>query len=136
VPGIAYEATTVAEGAARASPGLAEKHYSPHARLVVVPGGAATSDAAADFSRAGARVAAIVWSDEARAACEAAKQRGLVAVLRVLGDDADAYGRDLFAALFDVDEAGSDVVVVERVPDEASWWAVNDRLRRAAARGE
>lgn len=131
VPDAVYEESTAAEGAARASPGLAAKHYAPRARLVLVDG-ANVAGAADELARAGARVAAVVWSDATDAAVASAKARAVVAVSRTLGPGAEAYARDLFAALFDVDEAGCDVVLVERVPEEPAWWAVQDRLRRAA----
>jgi L-threonylcarbamoyladenylate synthase len=46
--------------------------------------------------------------------------------------DAESYGHAIFAALHDADAASLDVLVIERVPDDPAWWAVADRLRRAA----
>jgi L-threonylcarbamoyladenylate synthase len=43
-----------------------------------------------------------------------------------------AYASKLFGVLHALDEAGCDVIVVERVPDDAEWLGVRDRLSRAA----
>jgi L-threonylcarbamoyladenylate synthase len=133
VPDLVYEAVTVTGDEARLSPGLAAKHYAPRARVVLVAG---PDDLASEVSRAtsaGLRVGVLAWSLEARArlrAPTAAPAPNLV--LRILPEDAEAYAHELFAALHAVDEAGCDTVVIERVPAGQAWWAVADRLRRAA----
>jgi L-threonylcarbamoyladenylate synthase len=48
-------------------------------------------------------------------------------------DDALRYGHDLYANLRRLDASGAKRILVEAPPAEASWEAVNDRLRRAAA---
>lgn len=56
--------------------------------------------------------------------------RGAAAeVLMPLG--AEEYGARLYAALRELDEAGVEVIVVERPPVGPEWEAVADRLRRA-----
>lgn len=45
---------------------------------------------------------------------------------------ADAYGARLYAALRELDDAGLEVILLERPPQGADWEAVLDRLRRAA----
>jgi len=134
LPELTYQAVTVAGDAARASPGLASKHYAPRTRVVLAARGDVVVAAAAHSSREGARIGAIVWSPEARTALDAASRSGglVLARLSVLPEDAEGYGRAIFAALHDADEATLDALVVERVPDEPAWWAVADRLRRAA----
>jgi len=52
-------------------------------------------------------------------------------VLR-LPADATGYAARLYDALHTLDDAGCDVIVVERVPDSPAWVGVADRLRRAA----
>ena len=47
-------------------------------------------------------------------------------------DAPEAYGRALYAAFYDMDEAKVDVIVVERPPASDAWWAIADRLARAA----
>jgi L-threonylcarbamoyladenylate synthase len=120
-PAIAYEAVTAREGEARPSPGLASKHYAPRAR-VVVAAPSAVDAAVAHAARAGAKVAAVVVGSAGQSA----------APRLVLPASPEGYARGLYAALHAVDEAGSDVVVIEDVPStDPAWWAVVDRLTRA-----
>lgn len=149
-PRVVYDANPLtiptANEAARASPGLASKHYAPRARVILVD---ARSDVArlAREAKAGApgraRVGAIVWSEEARASMAAGpgvaspEPAGASStahdLLVLLPGDADGYARALFAAFYDADDAKVDILLVEQVPDSPEWWAVRDRLRRAAA---
>ena len=71
------------------------------------------------------RVGVVVWSAEARS------ETG-VAFRALLPEDPEGYAHGIFAALHEADEASLDVLVLERVPDSPAWWAVADRLRRAA----
>lgn len=43
------------------------------------------------------------------------------------------YAHDLYANLRALDEAGADLILVERPPDATAWSAISDRLSRAAA---
>ncbi|MNC85808.1 SUA5 domain protein [compost metagenome] len=47
--------------------------------------------------------------------------------------DAAGYAHALYASLRRLDEAGCDVLLVERPPQSPEWAAINDRLARAAA---
>lgn len=49
----------------------------------------------------------------------------------LMPNSAEAYGARLYAALRELDEAGLEVIVVERPPQDSDWEAVLDRLRRA-----
>jgi len=49
-------------------------------------------------------------------------------------DEAAAYEQALYACLRSFDALGSERILIERPPAEASWAAVRDRLQRAAAR--
>lgn len=51
---------------------------------------------------------------------------------RQLAEDPEAYARDVYAALRELDRAGAELIVVEAPPVEPEWAAVNDRLARAA----
>ncbi len=126
---IAYRVETAAVDASRASPGMAAKHYSPRGRVVGVDGPDGVADAAADAVGRGARVGALTWSAAARDGATAAGAH----LVRVLPAEPVGYARALFAALHDMDSDRCDVIVIEAVPDAADWWAVADRLRRAAA---
>jgi L-threonylcarbamoyladenylate synthase len=118
---VAVASAHVADGAARPSPGMMDRHYSPTAHVVV-----AESDAARRVALA-----------------EATKGRRVVAMTRMPIDDpaitvwpmpdgAAEYARLLYGMLHRADAEGYDVVVVEAVPGGAAWDGVRDRLRRAA----
>jgi len=47
-------------------------------------------------------------------------------------NDAEAYGRQLYAILHQIDQAGFDCILVEAVPDDLGWQAIKDRLQRAS----
>lgn len=133
-PSVAYEtgASTVAGGAARASPGMASKHYAPRATVELVP--TASFGGALDAALAGRRpVAAIAWSEEGGTAIQT-HARSLV-FDAMLPNDPAGYARGLFAAFYDADEAGAAKLIVEAVPAGEGWWAVADRLRRATSAG-
>lgn len=127
-----------ADDEARASPGLARKHYAPRARVLLERGGAEVVRIARDLARGGARAAALVWSAEARDAAGRRKSEPPEAPEPVrfvtMPSTPEGYARALYAALHDLDEAKVDAIVVERPPAGEAWWAIEDRLARAAAR--
>ncbi|MDB5221016.1 MAG: hypothetical protein JWO86_8943 [Myxococcaceae bacterium] len=125
VPEVVYDTITFTGDAARASPGLASKHYAPRTRVVLAQAGAGFSAALAEAARDVTRVGIVVWSAEAK------RDVGFTFVA-TLPPDPEGYGRAIFAALHDADAASLDILVIERVPDDPGWWAVADRLRRAA----
>lgn len=134
VPSVVYEDLTVVGDVARASPGLASKHYAPRARVQLVDTSEVTS--AVRDAGAGGPVCAIVWSEETRRALEhTATHEKLAVIVTLMPSDAEGYARGLFAALHSVEASGAASVVIERVPDSPEWWAVADRLRRAAHEG-
>ena len=49
-----------------------------------------------------------------------------------LPNNPKAYGRRLYASLHEIDCFGFDCLLVEELPPEEDWWAVNNRLVRAA----
>jgi len=53
--------------------------------------------------------------------------------VRVMPTDLEAYARDLFALLRELDSVGVEVIVVETVPETGLGRTIMDRLRRAAA---
>ena len=125
VPDVAYDAITITGDAARASPGLASKHYAPRTRVVLAEGGAKFFANLREITAKAGRVGVVVWSAEAKTERD-------VAFRTVLPDDPEGYAHGIFAALHEADEASLDILVLERVPDAPAWWAVADRLRRAA----
>ena len=113
-------AGTVEGEAARSSPGMMDRHYSPRAPLVVVD--AAELPMIAERERAAGR---IVGALTLSAATDAARTIRMPA-------DAAGYASRLFASLHELDEVACDVIIVERVPDSPEWLGVQDRLMRAA----
>jgi L-threonylcarbamoyladenylate synthase len=139
-PEVAYETIALDDDRARASPGLASKHYAPRTRVVLADHGASFLEQLLRVAQAGQRVGAIVWSTDAKRDVRAASRSGgptlaplaTLASFASLPSDAEGYAHAIFAALHDADAANLDALVVERVPDAAEWWAVADRLARAA----
>lgn len=133
---VAAPATVADDGVARASPGLAAKHYSPRAKVVLADAGAASVAAAVDHARAGEHASALLWSRDAHDAMgRGAKERDSAPELVrfvTMPADPEAYARALYAAFYDLDAAKVDVIVVERPPADDAWWAIADRLNRAA----
>lgn len=125
-PRVAYETVTVEGDAARAAPGMAAKHYAPRTKVVLAERAGGVARAIAAWSADRSRVGAIVVTDAGRRAAEGCSP------LLELPEDPEEYAHALFAALHTVDAAGVELLVIEEVPDDASWWAVRDRLTRAA----
>jgi len=123
LPDVVYETLTLTDDAPRAAPGLASKHYAPRARVVLVP-----APSLLEAATAAGRVSVIAWSDAARLALASAP----LTHVALLPPDATGYAHSLFAALHAADAAAVDLVVIESVPLDPAWWAVADRLRRAA----
>lgn len=130
LPDLVYEPLAESDATAvRRSPGLALRHYAPRTRVVLAARGPNLAEALRDLPTEG-RFGAIVWSAEAHAGLQHAGPT--LSFLTVLPSDAVAYAHDLFAALHNADAAGLDALIIESVPDAPAWWAVRDRLRRAA----
>lgn len=102
-----------------AAPGMLESHYAPRKPVHV-------GDIDALLRRfAGRRIGIISFRQEHPGhRCEVLSERG---------DLAEA-ARNLFAVLRDLDASECAVILAERFPDEGLGRAINDRLRRAAAR--
>jgi L-threonylcarbamoyladenylate synthase len=109
------------------SPGLLPKHYSPKARLILLP-----------------------WRDEqdlAQKISGYSVQRDKIHVIAhhaiplrqnfgrvsVIPHDAEAFARAIYAELHQCDEAGAELIVVETLPPGEEWRGIADRLTRAAS---
>src|SRR5712691_9399033 len=110
--------------AAGRSPGLRYRHYAPRAEVVLVDPGSGET-AVQPWLEAGRPVALVT---QRRIALERA---GLT--VRLMPTDLEAYARDLFALLRELDSVGVEVIVVEAVPETGLGRTIMDRLRRAAA---
>jgi L-threonylcarbamoyladenylate synthase len=114
----------VCEGALGDSPrvsGALASHYAPHTRTQLL-----TREELVERAR---RYATLGQSVLVLAVGRAVD--GLEG--RVLPDDPDAYGHDLYAALRELDARRADHLLVEAPPAQRAWFAVLDRLGRAAA---
>lgn len=102
---------------------MLERHYAPQARLILFD---AVEDALVrktlETYPAG-MVGAVVLAS-------AARPPG-ARTLR-LPNQAAGYGRALYQALHQLDDAGVAVILVQRPPAAPEWAAVHDRLQRAA----
>jgi L-threonylcarbamoyladenylate synthase len=111
----------IAGESARPGPGMLEKHYAPRAKVVLV----ASSDVGVrvEHERAnGLHVGALVVNSSVEPTPE---------IIRMPADP-PGYATALYASLHALDDAGCDVIVVEKLPETNAWLAVRDRLARAA----
>ena len=106
------------------APGMLAAHYAPAAPLLVMEADLLL-DLAATLTRQGKRVAVLARS---------ALQPLLAGLIwQTAAADAQTYAHDLYANLRTLDATGSDVILVEQLPQQPEWIAINDRLGRAAA---
>ena len=112
---------TASGDAPRPSPGMLDRHYAPRARLVLAD--AADVGIRVELERAhGHTTGAVVIT---------APVEPSPTTVSMPNDPAE-YAARLYATLHALDDAGCDVVVVERVPGSGLWLGVRDRLERAA----
>ncbi len=109
----------VEAGARQDAPGMAERHYSPRARLELVDRGAGLASSADRAAYVGIGALPVL----------PAGVRGVLLPL-----DAEAVAALLYALLHELDDAGFERIVMERPPEGEAWMAVRDRLQRASAK--
>jgi L-threonylcarbamoyladenylate synthase len=107
------------------APGLLTRHYSPDTPLRLYK-----SIKAARVARATAREGFLLFSEPEGGL---PPSRAKVEMLSARGDAREA-ARRLFAALHRLDQAGLAQLHAEMAPDEGAGIAINDRLKRAAAK--
>lgn len=113
------------DGAApRPAPGMLERHYAPRAalRLFDAPARRAAIEEMRQAATAGRTVGALLLGNLGQ---------GIGQTIH-MPNDPSAYARALYAALHSLDDAGCELVLVERVPPSPEWAGVRDRLERAA----
>ena len=117
--------THVPDGTARPSPGMMDRHYSPHASLVI------SGEGSAEMTRTAERE----LSERVKVVA-LARSPVSVAGLTVwpMPESAADYARQLYGMLHRADAEGYDVVIVESVPATPAWDGVRDRLTRAERR--
>jgi L-threonylcarbamoyladenylate synthase len=101
------------------APGQLPTHYAPKTRLVLV------DDATTFDPPPEKRCGLLAWRPSSPASFAE------IRILSARQDPAEA-AKNLFRCLRELDNAGLDLIVAEKVPDEGLGAAINDRLRRAA----
>ncbi len=109
-----------AEGVAHPSPGMSQKHYSPQARVMIVP----ASKLAAAIAEAEAPVGVMLLGGAVI---------NTEATLVQMPSAPVAYGAVLYSELHRLDDADVKTIVIEDIPSVPGWEAVRDRLRRASS---
>lgn len=112
------------------SPGLLERHYAPRAEMILFAGEHAR-DALIAFL-AEQRLVRKVGVLAAQEDVEALEQAG--AVVYRLGSDLSSIARHIYAGLRWLDGQGVDLIVCRDFGESGLGLAINDRLRRAAAK--
>src|SRR5690606_41160313 len=112
------------EEAARPAPGMTRKHYSPDARLLIVPADerAGLVQRLRDAAEGGEVVGALLLRP----------LEETVASSVLMPDSPDRYAARLYAVLHDLDAAGCTLIVADAVPEGSEWAGVRDRLAHAA----
>jgi len=108
-------------------PGALAAHYAPATPLEIHAVDALAARATALLDQ-GLRVAVLRRNRNLRG-------KGLPPALPqfLLPAQAEPYARGLYARLRELDRFAFDRVLVEAPPEDETWWAVNDRLARAAS---
>ena len=106
------------------APGTLAAHYAPNTPLLIMQGDLML-ELAATLARQGKSVAVLARST----------LQPLLPGLKWIAapHHAQAYAHDLYANLRALDAQGCDAILVEQLPQQPEWTAVNDRLGRAAA---
>ncbi|WP_343728424.1 L-threonylcarbamoyladenylate synthase [Duganella sp.] len=106
------------QAAPRAS-GTLESHYAPRTPVTMLAAEALRT-ALGNLQAKGIKVAVISHA-----------LPSLVSAQRKLPAEPAGYAYGLYAALRDMDQTGSDLILVETPPQDSDWLGVNDRLRRS-----
>ena len=111
------------------SPGMAKRHYSPKAKLLVARWTNQTT--LEQIVRRTGRKRSVV-SVLTHSAVPKANSPGFAHVA-LLSKNAGAYAQSLFAQLHACDNAGSEIILVQTPPETAEWDGIGDRLKRASS---
>jgi L-threonylcarbamoyladenylate synthase len=110
---------------------LLEKHYAPHAEMLLFTGDNARNALAAALAEqkaAGRRVGALAADEDA----ETLEKAG--AVVYRLGTDLNSIARHIYAGMRWLDRQGVDVILCRDYGTEGLGLAIRDRLTRAATK--
>lgn len=103
------------------APGTLASHYAPHTTLKLL--NADELQRCLAERATGLKIGVLSFS---------AKQGQDDGVWAIMPQNPQAYAQLLYGKLRELDAAGLSEIWVEQVPDESSWFAVRDRLSRAA----
>ncbi len=109
------------------APGMLSKHYSPKASIRILPHG---ESAHAALSVPDNLRTAIIFNQRPAQLPDTSADLFWLSE----SDDLEAVARNFFHLLQKCDQAGYDQLIVEAAPDQELGLAINDRLRRAAAK--
>jgi L-threonylcarbamoyladenylate synthase len=126
LPGIEALTDSLRGVTPRVSPGMEARHYAPRARLVLADTWVEAQRIAYGLAGTGARVGLVTHEKRTTSV------REVRVLVRTLPRDPAQYARELYGTLHDLDDAGVDAIVVQGVPQDEAWWAVDDRLRRGS----
>ncbi|MBI5494070.1 MAG: threonylcarbamoyl-AMP synthase [Deltaproteobacteria bacterium] len=123
LPGVAFvHGPRVEDGAARASPGMAQRHYAPRVPVTLVAHGDTAAWQAAR-GEAGPGHGALVFSFDVG---------GALLGVKLPPDPGEAQAL-FYDALHRMEDAGCSMLVMEAPPEGAAWDALRDRMVRAAS---
>ena len=105
-----------------AVPGNMQQHYQPHTPLYVLSAETLTARA-----RTPGRWAILTHIPATAEIAGADGNPG-----QIMPADKAGYARELYGALFQMDQAQPDAILLERPPQSEQWHDVNDRLQKAA----
>lgn len=108
--------------------GTLKAHYAPRTPLKLVKSADLPGELDALVEKPGTRVAALVFRIPA-----GYKSMAGVVDYYPCEHDAQAYAREIYGHLRNLDQKGYSVLLIEQPPNTPVWRAVNDRLSRAAA---
>jgi L-threonylcarbamoyladenylate synthase len=119
-------ATSPRPSGALKSPGQLPKHYAPKARLVIL---AWENDddlkkQVSEFNCGNLKVHVIVHT-------RIPSGEGFARV-SIIPHDAEAFARAIYGELHQCDDEGAELIIVEALPESSEWFAIADRLKRAA----
>jgi L-threonylcarbamoyladenylate synthase len=128
--GVPVELVTSSENADIKVPGSLKSHYAPSTPLKIVSCEGLV-DCLALLVRANTKFSVLSFSSAANSVIDSSSQAALTWIKA--SDEPFAYARSLYWMLHQLDLAGGEMIIVEKVPDAPQWAAIRDRLQRAAA---
>lgn len=110
-------------------PGNVKAHYQPATPLTVLP----TSELLKQLDvLEGKSCELVIWSQDAKDHC--LEMSFDAKRIRVLDNNAQGFGRELYLTLHQIDQDHVEQIVLEAPPTSEDWRAVNDRLSRAQSK--